>query len=74
MSEQDNQPPGGLGLTFLVTLLHWQCIGADPEQLRHRFGAKSIGLPEMLRCAKDFGLKVRVIKTNWARFGWPLAR
>jgi hypothetical protein len=35
------------GLAVLVTLLRFRTIGADREQLRHRFG-NAIGVPEML--------------------------
>jgi ATP-binding cassette, subfamily B, bacterial HlyB/CyaB len=55
------------GLAVLVIMLRFQGIGADPEQLRHRFGHGTIGVPEMLRCAKELGLKARSFKTNWAR-------
>jgi subfamily B ATP-binding cassette protein HlyB/CyaB len=55
------------GLAALVMLLRLNGIGADPEQIRHRFGGAAIGVPEMLRCAKEFGLKARVRKTTWAR-------
>src|SRR6202048_597733 len=48
-------------------MLRFQGFGVDPEQIRHQFGGTPIGLPEMLRCAKAFGLKARVSATNWAR-------
>jgi len=55
------------GLTVLVILLRFHGIGADPEQLRHRFEHGTIGVPEMLRCAKELGLKARSYKTKWER-------
>ena len=55
------------GLSALVMLLHFHGLGADPEQIRHRFGAGAIGIPEMLRCAKELGLKARVRSTSWER-------
>ena len=60
-------PSGDPGLIVLVMLLRFQGIGADPEQIRHRFGTTPIGVPEMLRCAKDFGLKARELTSNWTR-------
>ncbi len=54
------------GLAALVMLLRFQGVAADPEQIRHRFG-RAIGVPEMLRCAKDFDLKARSTKTTWER-------
>jgi subfamily B ATP-binding cassette protein HlyB/CyaB len=55
------------GLTALVILFGFLGIAADPGQIQHRFGGAAIGVPEMLRCAKEFGLKARAIKTNWPR-------
>lgn len=55
------------GLAALVMLLRFHCIGADPGQIRHRFGSAVIGVAEMLRCARDLGLKARAFRTNWSR-------
>jgi len=55
------------GLEALVTLLHFQGVAADAGQIRHRLGTDKIGAPEMLRCARDFGLKARAYRTNWSR-------
>jgi ATP-binding cassette, subfamily B, bacterial HlyB/CyaB len=59
--------PADTGLAALVMLMRFQGVAAEPDQIRHRFGGAPIGLTEMLRCAKDFGLKARVVKTGWAR-------
>jgi subfamily B ATP-binding cassette protein HlyB/CyaB len=55
------------GLEALVTLLHLQGVAADPEQIRHRLGTDKIGAPEILRCARDLGLKARACHSDWAR-------
>src|SRR6478752_8517658 len=55
------------GLEVLVTLLHFQGVAADRGQIRHRLGTVNIGAPEMLRCAKDLGLKARAYRTDWSR-------
>src|SRR5262245_4166099 len=55
------------GLESLVTLLHLQGVAADREQIRHRLGTTKIGAPEMLRCAKDLGLKSKAHRTDWSR-------
>ncbi|MBW8853772.1 MAG: type I secretion system permease/ATPase, partial [Bradyrhizobium sp.] len=55
------------GLDALVTLLHFQGVAADREQIRHRLGTNKIGASEILRCAKDFGLKARACSTKWSR-------
>ena len=67
MAEIPEMPaPPPSGLTALVLLLRFHGIGADAEQIRHRFGA-DIGVPEMLRCAKEFGLKARSYRSKWER-------
>jgi subfamily B ATP-binding cassette protein HlyB/CyaB len=63
----DNVIAGDPGLSVLVMLLRFHGLGVDPEQIRHRFGAGIIGIPEMLRCAKELGLKARSRLTNWER-------
>ena len=55
------------GLAALVMLLQFQGIAADSAQIRHQFGAAKVGIPEMLRCAKQFGLKARARETTWER-------
>jgi subfamily B ATP-binding cassette protein HlyB/CyaB len=55
------------GLAALVMLLRFHDIGADPNQIRHQFGGVAIGVQEMLRCAKEFGLKARIRTVTWDR-------
>ena len=55
------------GLAALVMLLQFQGIAADSAQIRHQFGATKVGIPEMLRCAKQFGLKARAREITWKR-------
>ena len=55
------------GLFALVLLLRLHGVAAEEEQLCHRSGTRNIGVTEMLRCAKAFGLKARTINANWAR-------
>jgi subfamily B ATP-binding cassette protein HlyB/CyaB len=55
------------GLGALLMLLRYHGIGADPGQIKHRFGGANFGVPEMLRCAREFGLRARAFSTNWAR-------
>jgi subfamily B ATP-binding cassette protein HlyB/CyaB len=54
-------------LLALTILLRCHGIGADPEQIRHHIGSPRIGVPEMLRCAKQMNLKVRLVPTHWER-------
>jgi subfamily B ATP-binding cassette protein HlyB/CyaB len=55
------------GLGALVLLLRIHGIGADAEQIRHRCATATIGVNDMLRCAKEFGLKARASSTSWDR-------
>ena len=66
-TEIDTTAPADSGLEAFVTLLHFQGVAADREQISHRLGMKKIGAPEMLRCAKDLGLKARACHTDWTR-------
>jgi ATP-binding cassette, subfamily B, bacterial HlyB/CyaB len=63
----DNPRPIDQGLVVLVGLLKLHGIAVDEEQVRHRFGGVPIGVSEMLRYAKQTGLKARVHKTNFSR-------
>ena len=55
------------GLAALVMLLRLQGLSVDPGQIRHQLGTDAIGVPEMLRCANQLGLKARESKTRWDR-------
>lgn len=64
---QETMSPEETGSFVLVLMLRLHGIAADREQLCHRMGTRRIGVTEMVRCAKAFGLKARTIKTGWAR-------
>jgi subfamily B ATP-binding cassette protein HlyB/CyaB len=55
------------GLCALVMLLRCHGVSADSGQIRHRCGTATIGVTEMLRCAKELGLKARAPTTKWER-------
>jgi ATP-binding cassette, subfamily B, bacterial HlyB/CyaB len=55
------------GLVTLVMLLRFHGIGVDPAQIRHRCGGARIGATEMLRAAKELGLKARLRRSRWSR-------
>ncbi|MBN9487233.1 MAG: type I secretion system permease/ATPase [Alphaproteobacteria bacterium] len=55
------------GLGALVMLLRFHGVGVDPAQIRHQFGSDAIGVAEMLRCARQLGLKAREVRTRWDR-------
>ena len=56
-----------LGLECLTLLLGFHGVGVDAAQLRHRLGVAQAGVVDMLRCAKDLGLKASVCATRWDR-------
>ncbi len=62
----DKQTPSESGLAALVLLLRFNGVGVNSEQILHRFGG-DIGVPEMVRCAKEFGLKARTSQSKWQR-------
>jgi ATP-binding cassette, subfamily B, bacterial HlyB/CyaB len=66
-TESDGARPTDPGLAALVMLLGFHGLGADPDQIRHRFGGRPIGIAEILRCAKELGLKARSRVTSWER-------
>jgi subfamily B ATP-binding cassette protein HlyB/CyaB len=57
------------GLMCLVLMLRFVGVPADPAQLRHRFGnlAERISPTDILRTARELGLKSRVVKSHWPR-------
>jgi len=63
----DNPAAADPRLIVLVTLLRFNGVGADAEQIRHRIGGIPVGVSEMVRVAKDLGLKARVHSTRWSR-------
>ncbi|MGF6313249.1 subfamily B ATP-binding cassette protein HlyB/CyaB [Bradyrhizobium sp. i1.8.4] len=63
----DSEDVDESGLIALAILLRCHGVAADPGQIRHRMGAARLGVTEILRCAKDFGLKAKVQRTSWNR-------
>src|SRR5258706_11093734 len=59
------------GLGALVMLLRFRGVEAEPAQTRHQCGTAAIGTADMIRCAKEFGLKARELRTSWARLAPP---
>nr|WP_316233846.1 type I secretion system permease/ATPase [Bradyrhizobium sp. SZCCHNPS2010] len=55
------------GLACLALLLRFHGVAVDPEQLRHRLGGAAVGSSQMLRSARELGLKARLISSRWER-------
>jgi subfamily B ATP-binding cassette protein HlyB/CyaB len=72
-TETENPVPIDPGLVVLTTLLRFNGIGVEAAQIRHRFGGAAIGVVEMLRLAKELGVKARAVASDWTRLaGMPL--
>jgi subfamily B ATP-binding cassette protein HlyB/CyaB len=65
MTTENNPVSQDPGLYVLTSLFHMNGVGADPQQIRHRFGGMPIGISEMLRSAKDFEFKARERVLDW---------
>jgi ATP-binding cassette, subfamily B, bacterial HlyB/CyaB len=63
----DSQQAMDPGLAALIMMMQLQGVTADAAQIRHRIGTQAFGLADMLRCAKDYGLKAQAFTTNWNR-------
>jgi subfamily B ATP-binding cassette protein HlyB/CyaB len=50
----------------LALLLRFHQIAIDPTQIAHQFGGSSIGVAEILRCARDLKLKARAVTETWS--------
>ncbi len=55
------------GLHCLKLVLRFHHIRADGDQLAHQFSGAAAGIPEILRCAKDFKLHARTFSVPWDR-------
>jgi ABC-type bacteriocin/lantibiotic exporter with double-glycine peptidase domain len=65
MTVETVEMPGDPGLFALALMLRLHGISAGVEQIRRK-SKTLIGIPEMLRCAKEHGLKSRTEVTNWS--------
>ncbi|MCP3447325.1 type I secretion system permease/ATPase [Bradyrhizobium sp. CCGUVB14] len=66
MSSEAPRPHSGLHA--FVMLLRFHGVAADVAQLRHQYG-DAFGASEMLRAAKAFGVKSRVVGSTWEKLG-----
>ncbi len=65
--DPEKELPNDPGIIALVILMRLHGVAADGDQIRHRFAARPVGVAEMVRCGKEFGLRTRVVRTRWAR-------
>jgi subfamily B ATP-binding cassette protein HlyB/CyaB len=66
MPESANDNPDS-GLACLVLLLRFNGVAVEPEQISHRLGGAVVDTSEILRCARAFGLKARIVSKKWSR-------
>ncbi|MBF0182511.1 MAG: type I secretion system permease/ATPase [Magnetococcales bacterium] len=61
--------PPDTGLECLLTVMRLFGIAAEREALRHQFAppAMPMGEVELLRCAKAFQIKAKMVRTLWER-------
>src|ERR1700744_2274593 len=64
----EHTTPSESGLGALVLLLRLHGIAVDAAHIRHQFGG-TIGVNEMLRCAKELKLKANVLASDVSRLG-----
>jgi subfamily B ATP-binding cassette protein HlyB/CyaB len=68
VSAENDQPRKiDQGLTVLTQLLQFHGIAADAQQIHHVVGAVPVGASEMLRYAKQTGLKAKILKSSFDR-------
>ena len=65
--QNGNAPAADLGLRALALFLRLHGVNTVPDQLRDRCGSDEIGIRAMLRCAREFGVKVRSRTMDWTR-------
>jgi subfamily B ATP-binding cassette protein HlyB/CyaB len=65
--DNDTRPIPDGGLAALMFILSSQGVSVTPEQIQHQFPGRPIGVTEMVRCAKNLGLKARSVTSNWER-------
>ena len=65
--DPDKELPNDPGIIALVMLMRLHGVAADGDQIRHRFATRPVGVAEMVRCGKEFGLRTRVVRTQWSR-------
>ncbi|TIU57174.1 MAG: type I secretion system permease/ATPase, partial [Mesorhizobium sp.] len=64
--QNENAYAADHGLRALALFLRFHGVDAKPDQIRDRYGdGGAIGIRAMLRCAREFGLKVGSRKTQW---------
>lgn len=73
MTETLANAPTDPGLFALEMLLRLQGIDATADELGARVGHGRVGIPEMVACTRQFGLKARSVTVDWERLaGLPL--
>ncbi|MFG1473823.1 type I secretion system permease/ATPase [Xanthobacter agilis] len=55
------------GLGALVLMLRFHGVAAEADQLRHQLGVAQVGTADMLRSARAFGLKARMVSSGWRK-------
>ncbi len=69
--DTESAAPADSGLTCLILLAQYLELPATEDQIRHRFGkaGSSFDDTDILRAAKDLGLKAAAEDSAWDRLG-----
>ena len=67
MPGETGGPPVDQGLVVLTQLLQFLGIPVDPKQIQHQVGGVQLGTTEMLRYARQTGLRARCYQTTFDR-------
>jgi subfamily B ATP-binding cassette protein HlyB/CyaB len=65
--DQSGQVAEDTGLLSFILLLRFLGQSVDSRQLQHQLGGAKLDLTQMLRFAKEFQLKARVLASSWER-------
>jgi subfamily B ATP-binding cassette protein HlyB/CyaB len=64
MNPEPPLPPHPSAIPALLLMLRFHGIAVEPQHIAHQFG-DTLGITEMLRCAKALKLKARAVKMGW---------
>jgi subfamily B ATP-binding cassette protein HlyB/CyaB len=71
--EQAGSPLDETALPAFEILMQYHGIATEPGQIRHHLGVPNPGIADLLRFAKQMGLKARAVSVGWDRLeGAPL--
>lgn len=55
------------GLACLTLLLRFHDVPIDPDQVRHQLSGRTVGMADVIRSLREYGLKARSANAQWPR-------